>query len=203
MGYDIYTSGDWEIGEDNAGDAIQAMLKGYAEKDGYNTIEDWIKAEEPIPDPLEDPMRYIENRLERATIYWTDDVVGFSIGFGDDCIRTPQDDEWLFEILAPFADPDAYIHFEGEDGYKWTWEVENGEFVEIGSETVYGNDVNAPAVLQKIVAVIYDPENDDLPLSALQGVDHEAIISQIENIIREGGFGPQAGKSELDRLADV
>lgn len=202
MGYDIYTSGDWEIGENNAGDAIQAMLKGYAEKDGYNTIEDWIKAEEPIPDPLEDPMRYIENRLERATIYWTDDVVGFSIGFGDDCIRTPQDDEWLFEILAPFADPDAYIHFEGEDGYKWTWEVENGEFVEIGSETVYGNDAKAPDVVKKIIEMIYP---DGKPMSATYTDPNTLVttIGAIESVLREAGFGPQAGMNELDRLADV
>ena len=75
----------------------------------------------------------------------------------------------------------------------------------------YGNDVRAPNILNAIIKVIYP---DGKPVSASEDCaggcivspEHSAclsLIEEIENLIREGGFGPQVGKNELERLADV
>lgn len=205
MGYDIWPDGEWTISAEKADEALQAVLLRAAKNDGYSTIDSWIEKEEPDPCPRTEPIDYINNRTDYDELIIVNNGGELSVGFADEHIRHVEERQWLFEAVAPYAEPDSHIHFEGEDRYRWTWEVENGKFVENGSEVVYGKNVNAPACVEKLVDVIYPEHMDGKPVTAFfdSADDYIGVVRLIENIIREAGFGPQAGKTELERLADV
>jgi hypothetical protein len=186
MGYDIYGGGDAEIKAEH----IQACAAAiYPASQGAMI---WGKdvSLKKIPEN--------HNELARALVTLTDNLFEFSaedhgavhIEGPDGCFRHLDDVEWVFKTIGRC--------------YKWRWcfDPEEGLVVE-DSSVVYGQDSYAPNVVHKLVDVIYPPENDRKPISALDGVDHEVVLLQIENIIREGGFGPQAGMNELERLAEV
>jgi hypothetical protein len=205
MGYDVYASGSWDISDDKVEAFTRAMMKACEEHDG----------EDPETDL--GPLDYLLFRFEGDPVLLEKDpngavAGGLQIGFTDqDSFRHDDDERWIFEAAAPFADEGDKIYFEGEDGYRWSWTVKAGALEVQDSETIYGQDVHAPAALQKIIDLIYPGGK---PVSSLPDYDsgqimdkgHAACLSlleAIENTIREAGFGPQAGMTELDRLADV
>lgn len=202
MGYDISVSGEWDVDEKRERDAINAMLLACAKHDGCTHITDWMIQEEPLLDPedRDSCLEYLDRRLERAGLDYSDDP-GFSLHFDTGgYVRNVEEDEWLFKAVAPHVDAStSAIYFEGEDGYKWKWEVENGEFVEQEGKTVYGLEARAPEVLDKIIEVIYPDGKFDPDW----GGDMLGALTLIERAIRLNGFGPQAGMTELDRLASV
>jgi len=106
---------------------------------------------------------------------------------------------------------DSCIEFHGEDDNRWRWEITNGKFDEVQSDVIFGNDINAPEVVEKLIKLIYyteDPRRHQpgQPITSFfdfNDPNYEKIVDKIEGILRESGFGPQAGKTELERLADV
>jgi len=210
MGYDIYASGMWMVPAEKAAQAIQAMLLAVAEKDGYSSVEDWISTEEPVPNPLEEPHDYISDRLVNSVVGETDSGE-LTLEFNDDSFRHQGDDEELWEAAAPFCAEGGSVEFTGEDNHRWAWTVLRGKLAVLDSETFFGNDTNAPATIGKLVEMLYP---DGKPASTLPEYDaghimdkgHSrclSLLESIETLLREGGFGPQAGMNELERMADV
>lgn len=199
MGYDIWADGQFQIEKDKRDEALAAIRKAIDEKADARQVT--YKSKMNPNDPISAIDLYFQSghfeEAEDGTLV---------LHFGDDSTRHEEWDRWLFEAAAPFCDPSDQIQFKGEDGYQWAWEIENGKLIEVGSETVWGNDVQAPAVVQKIVEILY-PEGK--PLSAIPGdpVTRAAVlelaIANVETVLRDNGFGPQAGMSELERMADV
>lgn len=76
-----------------------------------------------------------------------------------------------------------------------------GKFENVYGTVVYGIDAKAPDVIDEIVKLLY---LDGKPItSELHGSDASGTLDAIENLIREAGFGPQAGLTELERMAAV
>lgn len=204
MGYDVWPSGQWDIDGTKAEEAVQALLLAIAKKDGYSSISEWIETEKPTPNPRECPIDYIDNRLERGQCYAGGDDLkadGFVMSYGDDGIRHEEDDRWLFDVVAPFVDEGDTIYFKGEDDYEWAWEARGGQCVEVESSRVWGNEAQAPATINKLIEVIYP---GGVPIATC--TDHRkvmAAMTEVETILREAGFGPQAGMDELQRLAAI
>lgn len=206
MGYDVWATGEWEIPADKGEAFAKALLEACAEKDGYGSYQEFYDAEQPIPDPGESPSAYFDSRFDENVIVEGFDDGSYKLAFADDSVRNTDYDQWIFVAAAPFADDEDTIYFSGEDDYKWTWVARGGKLVEEDSETVYGQDMHAPAAVQKIIEVIYPEHMDGKPVTAFfdyGDLEYMEVVQKIENIIREAGFGPQAGKSELERLADV
>ena len=203
MGYDVTADGDFTLRDGTWKEAREAILLACAERDGYSVIDEWIEEEGPDPNPMwganyEGFVAYIDKLLEQFVVGQNDEHGIFFIA-PEDRFRNEEEDMWLFKAAAPFCTPESSIHFEGEDGCQWRWDVVNGAFEEVQGDTVFGQDIEAPAILEKIVELLY---RDGKPL-CLEGSDAIGTLDAIENLVREGGFGPQAGLSELDRLADV
>lgn len=200
MGYDVWAEGDFIINEDRLEEARPVILRAIAEKQGFKNIKELVEAEEPTDDPGGDELPgFISNwALERFEVDW-DENNNLSFSPPDDSFRHEEWDQWLFEVIAPFCNPSSRIEFQGEDQAKWAWAIERGQFAEHSGETVFGPDIKAPDVIEKIVSIIYP----DGKLDTDYGGDMLGALHLIENALREGGFGPQAGMTELERLADV
>lgn len=204
MGYDIYADGDWEIPAERVTEARKAILDHMRKEDGHSSVDAWVEHEEFITDPrscnLEDFSSWLTNRLEIYHAVDTDGKLHLCPPCGD--FRNYEDERWIFEVIAPFAiQARSEVSFQGEDGYRWLWEPVKGELVEHQSQTVYGKDANAPEVIRKIVELIY-PGGKPIYASP-ESFSMEEALTNIETIIREAGFGPHAGMSELERLANV
>ena len=122
----------------------------------------------------------------------------------DDGCRQVDNDQWIFAAMAPHMD--GSISFNGEDGHEWRWDFVGGKLEEIQSGRVFGVDMEAPSVIQKIVSLIYPEHLDGRPITThwdYADPEYEALMIKIEELLRGNGFGPQAGKSELDRLAEA
>lgn len=199
MGYDIWANGEFQIEVDKKDAAIAAIRKAIDENPNAKQVTYKVKA-----DP-NDPISALDLYFQAGVIEEAEDGT-LMLHFGDDCIRHEEYDLWLFQAAAPFCDPASEIFFKGEDGYEWSWDIEDGKVVEVGSDTVWGDDIKAPAAIQKIVEIVY---HDGKPLSSLPGdpvtraAALELAIANIETVLRDNNFGPQAGMSELERLADV
>lgn len=113
----------------------------------------------------------------------------------DDYFRRLDEEEWIFEALGPFFDGESGFEFTGEDGAKWLWEFNANGVKEVDSALVYGPYMEAPGVIDAIVAALYPDES--LPVDE----DHAAVLDNIRKIITEGGFGPFAGLTPLATLA--
>lgn len=201
MGYDVYANGEWTVKADKIEGFKLALLKQSAEKDGYESVDEWAEAEDFICDPRTEFVGWCQDRFDESLcVYITDEDI--SISFCDDSMRDVEDYRWVFELAAPFAEEGDCIGFQGDDGYKWSWDVVRGKFEEMDSAVVYGPDVNAPDTIQKIVELVY-PEGRPVTADALEAFQWEQIVVKIEDLLREAGFGPQAGMNELDRLAQV
>lgn len=201
MGYDIWAGGEFEVPADKVSSAVKPLLQAAADKQGYPDIVSLAKEEQPNNSPFSEPWDFLDDMLENATLELCEDGC-LNLTFTDDSFRHEDYDQWLFEAIAPFCNPECSIEFNGEDGYKWMWEIQNGKIVEVGSETMFGLDTEAPGLVNKIIDLVYE---GGLPVTSgdLSKAELEDILDKIETIIRETGFGPQAGKSELERLADV
>lgn len=194
MGYDIWATGEFNVGADKAADAIETLQMEIAANPQASKVTWKMKA-----DP-NDPVSQLDLYFQTGTIERGDDG-SLTLHFGDDTIRHEEYDEWLFSAAAPFCD-DGDIFFKGEDGYEWGWEIKDGVLSEVQSETVWGADTQAPAVVQKIVETLY-PDGKSVVAQSLPAYEWEQLVTKIEAIVRENGFGPQAGMNELERMADV
>ena len=197
MGTDVYIDGELTIPEDKVLAAGKLLLQAISDEDEVDLVdldpEDHQKILTPkgILTLLNERMRSFEVELRP----------GHGLVFGvDDSTRREEEDRWVFEGLAPLFD-DGEFYMSAED-YKWMWEIEDGVFSEISAESVYGHDENAVPTIEKLVAIIY-PNGKPIgsPGNELGRGEYEQIIEQIENLLRETGYGPQAGMNGLERLA--
>jgi len=201
MGVDVYINGELTIPADKVMEAGTLLLKALVEKK-----VDLHEHDDPDdPDTFETPKKVaslIEAHLGRFKVELDD--VGNIIFYQHDSVRHEDEDWWIFEALAPVIG-DGEFYMQGDDS-RWRWVVENGALSEDFGETLYGQDVEAVTLAQKIIDIVYPPHLGGRPVTAVYDVadgEYEAIVEKIENTIRESGFGPQAGKTELDRLAEV
>jgi hypothetical protein len=113
-----------------------------------------------------------------------------------------EDDEWIFEALAPFLKGE--VHFEDDDCVRWIWAFSDSgiQHTSIRNEMVYGEYVEAPAAIDHIAKVVY-PDGKPISAQELDRATLESALGEIEEALRARGFGPQAGMSELERLADI
>jgi hypothetical protein len=205
MGYDVYASGSFVIKADRVDEAKTGILAAL-EKSSKPSTTFYDRGERGV-----DPVTGIRRSTASLCLYFGEHLerMDCTLQQGDLCFNPPDDsfrcsddDLWFFKLIAPYCDPDSSISFEGEDHYQWRWDIVDGQLEEVGSETIYGADVNAPAVVEQIVDLIYP---DGKPVTAQQlGADNwEQLVVKIETVLRESNFGPQAGQNELDRLAQV
>lgn len=207
MGYDIYASGDWTIPSERVADAMRAILEAKAEELEHESVDEWLK-DSKLPDPrgltLEDFSKWADKHglTENVIIATHEGSDLLCLHFPDDNFRRYDEDDWLFRAVASFAHPDSIIYFSGEDACKWRYVIANGKLSEESGDTVYGTDANAPAVLNNLINLLYE---DGKPVSTkkLKKSDLVDLLSRMEDVVREAGFGPQAGKDELQRLAEV
>lgn len=204
MGYDIWADGQFQVEKSKRDEALAAIRKAIAENPNARQANYKSKFDE------NDPISSIDLYFLSGHFEETEDG-HLVLHFGDDSTRHEEYDKWLFEAAAPFCDPADEIQFKGEDGYQWAWRIEGGKLIEVCSGTVWGKDIEAPEVLQKIIELVYPGGK---PASSLPDYDagqimdsgHSAclsLIEAIESLLREHGFGPQAGMNELERMADV
>lgn len=209
MGYSVWIDGEWDIPADNVGPAFIAVIRHLMKRDKLakpsDDPEGWVSYHYDIED------------VRSASLFGdflatTLDEYGFGAGPDDDgnvSIWSPDTEQriedeyqWVFEVTAPFADPGSCIQFKGEDDAQWQWRIKNGKFLEEPAETVYGDDVRAPDVLQLVIDELY-PGGTSVVKNSMPAYDWEQLVNRIETIVRENGFGPDAGKSELERMAEV
>lgn len=50
------------------------------------------------------------------------------------------DEEILFNLLAPFVKSGSYIEMRGEDGERWRWVFDNGQFKTVTAKVVWEDD---------------------------------------------------------------
>jgi len=195
MGYDVRIEGWLGIPAEKVEEAAKALY------DAAGTLGKWnaeaaeaavcsdLGLEAAVNDGLSDGCFFVRPDFDNGSV---------GIEGNDDYVRREEEDEWIFEALAPFID-DGALELHGEDGNQWLYRIKGGTFASVHGEVVYGIDAQAPEVLEKIIGLLY---SDGKPV-CLEGSDAIGTLDAIENIIREAGFGPQAGLSELDRMAAV
>lgn len=182
MGYDVYGSGEAWIKADQVESALAALTKAAAAKGDTTVQPDWNlgKAIEEVT----------------ACFYSVDQANGdIVISPSDDAFRHLDDDLWAFEALAPFIEEGSIFEFTGEDHYQWMWTFDGKTVEDVGSEVVYGADRNAPKVCTEIVRLLYEG-------GAIKShSDPQAVLDQIEELVRKAGYGPFAGMDALDAIA--
>jgi len=204
MGTDVYIDGELTIPESKVLEAGTLLLEAIGHQDEL--------APEYLPPDYHQKILTPDGILgllnERMTAFEVELRPAFGLVFGvDDCTRREDEDQWVFKALAPaFDNGELYM---SADDYKWMWVIENGEFREVNAETVYDHDENAVPTIEKLVALIYPAALGGRPITAvppeerLPESDDSDALFLIENLLRMNGYGPQAGMSELDRLAEV
>jgi len=205
MGYDVRIEGWLEIPAEKVEAAAKALYAKAIELKGWDTDDERqvctaVGLEDAVNDGLSEGCFYV-----RPT-----DNGSVGIEGNEDYVRREEEDEWIFETLAPFID-DGDLELQGEDGNQWLYRIKGGKFENVYGTTVYGIDALAPEILEGIIKVLYP---NGKPLSASEdcnggqivSAEHSACLStleELEDLIRNAGFGPQAGMSELDRMAAV
>ncbi|MGE3483518.1 MAG: hypothetical protein AB7L09_02180 [Nitrospira sp.] len=216
MGYDIQAEGTFAVEAEFVDRAIASLLLAIEEAKAvsHNCASDPRTTHAASKfDPTTDPVGYINCFFRSGKIVLDSGDLCLHFGEDGDYIRHENWDWWLFDAIAKYAEKGSAIDFRGEDGHQWRWEITNGVLEEVVSGLVWGNDLRAPEVIEKVIALIYpsgqrctlDP---DLEFeSAEDGLDSygklEDILNRVADVLREGGFGPEAGKTELERMADV
>lgn len=205
MGMDVFINGELTIQASKVLEAGKLLLEAIytrnsgcgdygadvAEDDAHRYHE-WVKTPKGIGALLEDKMESFDVSLE------DDGSLTFGVEFST---RHEEYDQWVFEALAPVID-DGEFCMSGDD-YHWKWVIENGELSESHGETVYDHDSKAAPLIEKVVALIYPEGLKGKPIASLDTPDYEWVVSMIENLLRETGYGPQAGMNELERLANL
>ena len=196
MGYDVRVEGYLRIPAEKVEAAAQALYAKAAVLKGWSNSDMRAVC---TPEGLEAAVN--DYNLSDGNFFVRPQDDGSVLVEGsDDYVRREEEDEWIFEALAPFMDNDE-LGLEGEDGERWLYRISGGKFEVAYGTTVYGNDAKAPEVVERIVALLY---LDGKPLTAeLDGSDAIGTLYAIESLVREHGFGPQAGLTELERMADV
>lgn len=204
MGTDVWANGEFTIKLERLGEALPVILQGVADKYGHENIEAFTEHEEPLTDPDDDPAGYLGDLMELTFVEVDDNTGDMVFSLSEDGFRGEDDERWLFELAAPFCEGDSAIWLADGDDNKWKWAIVKGKLEEVGSDTVYGDDANAPELVGKIVEIIY-PNGKPIgsPGNELGRGEYELVIDRIENLLREGGFGPQAGMNGLERLAEA
>lgn len=230
MGYDVWGDGEFTMKAEQLKKAIPVIVKAVGEHDGDETI---LKASKRISETLTQGFddengvttqkmsavlkllpKLIDSVLDENYKCDIDDLGNLTLRVNMesyDSFRNSGNEMWFFEAIAPFCDADSCIEFHGEDGYRWRWEITNGKFVEVDSNVVFGNDIKAPEIVEKLIKLIYyteDPRRHQpgQPITAFfdfNDPNYEKVVGEIEGILRASGFGPQAGQTELERLAGV
>ena len=202
MGMDVYIDGELTIPASKVLEARDLFLKVLA-KGGCNYAhndEPWTPGEHDTYETPKEIVGLIKGKLERFGIELCDDG-SIEFRLEDSSTRHEEYDQWIFEILAPVIE-DGQFSMSGDE-YHWMWVIEGGEFSESHGEIVYDHDSKATPTIEKIIEMIYP--HDGKPLSATCDDPNmfNLVINNIENLLRETGYGPQAGKNELDRLSEV
>lgn len=156
-------------------------------------------------------LELLEESFERfEVVLETNGSLTFSM---EDCCRHEEYDQWIFEALAPVID-DGEFCMSGDE-YQWKWMIEGGELSESSGEMIFDHDSKAVPLIEELVALVYPEHLKGLPFAAdpdhrdscdCQSYSQTAysdLVDRIENLLRVTGYGPQAGKTELDRLAEV
>jgi len=191
MGMDVFIDGELTVPAAKLPEAMKLLLAAAAAKGNADTYD-----EAEVGD---DVVKLAEALLERIGVERGDngDMV---FGLEDSC-RHEENDQWVIEALAPVME-NGEFYMSGDD-YRWKWVVEDGEFSEVSGATVYDHDEALGPTVEKIVALVYPADRGGLPFFSNDRSDYEDVLSKIENLLRETGYGPQAGKNELERLAAI
>jgi len=206
MGMDVYIDGELTIPASKLTEARDLLLATMATPHGYaNTQDPWVPGPHDTFETPEQIFGLIEGRLERIGAEQESDG---SIVFGlEDSTRHEDYDEWLFEALAPaFEDGEFYLR---GDEYHWKWVIEDGEFGTVDGQITFSHDENAVPTINALIELMYPEHLKGNPITlspeGFSGkvAEFEEVLWKIENLLREGGYGPQAGKNELDRLAEI
>jgi len=201
MGTDVYIDGTLIIPSGKVLEAGKLLLQVIADKDELDPEHLPPEYAEQIKTP-KGLLALLESRLIAFEVELGDDgSLSFAV---EDCTRHEDSDEWLFENLAPVFD-DGELYMSADD-YKWMWEIVGGVFRVVNAETVYDHDYKAVPTIEKLVAIIYPEHADGKPLSAIldsADPEYESVVDKIENLLRETGYGPQAGMNGLERLSEV
>lgn len=196
MGYDVWVDGELTILTGYTSEAADTLRAAIAERE--DVTEGAILEGFTSTPTLCQLLKQSLGRFEAC-----EDVNGNVELYVEDSIRSEEEDEWIFRALAPYIEDGAF-YFRGDDDYRWRWRIKGGAFFEEGSDTIYGSDVNAPAALKEVVGLVYPPHLDGLPVTASYDTadpEYEIVVRKIEELLRIKGFGPQAGMSDLERLA--
>lgn len=211
MGMDVYVDGELTISATKVVEARDLFLKVLAEGEkDFFLDKEWLKQKwirEPwVPDeddPVETPEEFVlllEEKFDRFGVDLEDNG-SLTFGMGDSC-RHEEYDQWIFVALEDVINDGEFCF--SSDGCQWKWVIESGVLSESSGETVYDHDEKAAPTIDKIVALIYP---NDEPIGSVGNElgrgEYELVIEQIENLLRETGYGPQAGMNELERLAEV
>lgn len=211
MGYDCWANGEWVIPKENYKEARDSLLTELAAKYGFESVKEWLESEGGKQDPRRlGPKKLVtwlgKHIQDDMDIFFLSESGGaLVINPPDGEFRNPDESFWLFDALAHFADPEkSQFDCSGEDGAQWRYIIrtDRGGWTEEYAEPVWGKDADSPGVLHKIIDLLY---TDKKPASA-QGLSKDEmceLLGRIEDAVREGGFGPQAGMNELERLAEV
>jgi hypothetical protein len=187
MGMDVYIDGELTVPAAKVPEAGNRLLAAAAEKVDAPDLD-----EEEIGGDVFKLAEALLNRLE-VTKESNGDL---TFGLEDSC-RHEEDDQWIIEALAPVMEDGAF--YMSADDYRWQWQIESGEFSEVSGEIIYDHDSKAVPTINKIIELMY-PGGKPLQV---EGSDAVSTLYEIENLLRETGYGPQAGMAELDRLAEV
>jgi hypothetical protein len=186
MGMDVYIDGELTVPAAKLPEAKKLLLAAIVTEKGGEIVED--------PDGI-DFLTLAEQMLESFGVQKEDNGdITFGVEYS---IRREEYDQWIFEALAPVID-DGEFYMSGDD-YKWKWMVKDGEFGQADGEIVYDRNTRLEPTIEKIIELMYPGGK---PLQA-EGSDAISTLNEIENLLRENGFGPQAGMTELDRMAEV
>lgn len=191
MGYDIHGSGQVRIAADKVQAAYDALQDAIIENGSYEDLPD--RAELPIAKRL----AALADDVTECFYCASTDAGEVTIEPIDDSFRRVSEEEWVFEALSQYADADSEITFTGEDSYQWKWSFETGKLVEVDSHQVWGRDGRAPHIAGEVEDLIYDSGTGKIRVHE----DPQAVLDQIEEILRKNGFGPFAGLGALDILA--
>jgi hypothetical protein len=198
MGMNVFIDGELVIQSDKVLEAGKLLLQAIAGKDELDPeylpscYAQKIKTPKGIVGILEKKMEAFQVHLE------PDGRLTFGL---EDSTRREEQDQWIFEALAPAFD-DGSFHMSADDSL-WLWDIKDGEFSVICGEIVYDHDDKAVPTITKILGLIY---RDGKPLSSILNwgsPEFEEVMNKIETLLRETGYGPQAGMSELERLSEV
>lgn len=187
MGYDITGDGEATLPLKDVPGAIKALKKAHREKHKAGSIA-YLKDAESL-------VANIEKLTGCFVANVRDDVIDFRPS--DDVFRHLSEDQWFFEAIGHLLVGE--FEFRGEDGIQWRWDFGVNGFEEVDSKLVWGREAEAPHIAGEIEDLIYDSATNKIR----DHKDPQAVLDQIEELLRKNGYGPFAGMEVLDILAKV